>query len=180
MTLTGRTIASLNKRFSELGFPGGSAQPPLSETEYLRQARGRAFANLRRAMPEYANVYVDVVKSGRMPRLMRPADAYTLHLSSISYMELGFARVFDGPTVVVTHHAPHPRSISDRFKFHPLNPAFASDLSWLIERYAPDIWIHGHTHSSFDYFVGPTRIVCNPHGGAYQNPQFKWRKVIEV
>jgi len=26
------------------------------------------------------------------------------------------------------------------------------------------LWIHGHTHESFDYMVGDTRIVCNPRG----------------
>ena len=28
------------------------------------------------------------------------------------------------------------------------------------------IWIHGHTHESFDYHIGKTRIVCNPRGYA--------------
>jgi hypothetical protein len=27
-----------------------------------------------------------------------------------------------------------------------------------------DLWVHGHTHSSFDYKLGKTRIICNPRG----------------
>ncbi len=26
------------------------------------------------------------------------------------------------------------------------------------------LWVHGHTHSSHDYRVGPCRVVCNPRG----------------
>jgi hypothetical protein len=28
------------------------------------------------------------------------------------------------------------------------------------------LWIHGHTHESFDYVVSGTRVVCNPRGYA--------------
>ena len=26
----------------------------------------------------------------------------------------------------------------------------------------PVLWVHGHTHNSFDYQVGNCRVVCNP------------------
>ena len=26
------------------------------------------------------------------------------------------------------------------------------------------LWVHGHTHSSFDYNIHGTRVVCNPRG----------------
>ena len=26
----------------------------------------------------------------------------------------------------------------------------------------PDLWVHGHTHNSFDYTLGRTRVVVNP------------------
>jgi len=28
----------------------------------------------------------------------------------------------------------------------------------------PVLWIHGHTHTSFDYRVGNCRVLCNPRG----------------
>lgn len=65
-------------------------------------------------------------------------------------------------TVVVTHHAPHQRSIPDHYHGHALSPAYASDLSRLMG-YAP-IWIHGHVHSRIDYMLGDTRVVANPRG----------------
>jgi Icc-related predicted phosphoesterase len=45
-----------------------------------------------------------------------------------------------------------------------LNPAFASRLEDVIEKYRPDLWIHGHTHVSCDYELFGTREVCNPRG----------------
>ena len=68
------------------------------------------------------------------------------------------------PTVVITHHAPHLASIHARFAGSPLNGAFVSDLTELVEQ--PDLWLHGHVHDSFDYRVGRCRVVCNPRGYA--------------
>ena len=50
-----------------------------------------------------------------------------------------------------------------------MTPAFISDLSAIIERWQPTLWIHGHVHSSHDYRVGSTRTVCNPHGYGMEN-----------
>ena len=67
--------------------------------------------------------------------------------------------------VVVTHHCPSHLSTPERFKNSPLTPCFSSDLSNLMYGdYAPALWIHGHTHDSFDYVLGNTRVVCNPKG----------------
>jgi Icc-related predicted phosphoesterase len=89
---------------------------------------------------------------------------------------------FDGKTVVVTHHAPHPISIAPRYARDALNPAFASDLTDVISQHQPDLWVHGHTHSSFDYVVPgtKTRVVCNPMGYDDENPSFDVGLVVEL
>ena len=46
----------------------------------------------------------------------------------------------------------------------PVNACFASDLSDVLEKYDIDLWIHGHTHWTFDYTIFDTRVVCNPYG----------------
>ena len=66
--------------------------------------------------------------------------------------------------VVVTHHAPSPRSIRPWFKGDPFNCAFASDLDRVIERYQPELWIHGHMHDPVDERLGRTRLLANPAG----------------
>jgi Icc-related predicted phosphoesterase len=65
---------------------------------------------------------------------------------------------------VVTHHLPHPGSVAKQHFGSALNPAFVSNLEWLISKHSPALWVHGHTHTGCDYRVGETRIVCNPLG----------------
>ena len=96
--------------------------------------------------------------------LFTPADAFELHLSTRAFIEGQLAMSAGMPAVVVTHHAPHPLSVADLYAGDPLTPAFVSDLSDNIDRHQPALWVHGHTHTVFDYRVGATRVVCNPRG----------------
>lgn len=80
--------------------------------------------------------------------------------------------------VVVTHHAPGPLSIAPKFFGDPLNGAFVN--SGMSKANSPDIWIHGHTHTSFDYRHGGTRFICNPHGYGRENPEFQRELVVEI
>lgn len=141
-------------------------------------ARKNAFHELREAMPEYHYVDLDDVRNGVMSRRMGPKDAYERHKVSRAFLEAELAKPYDGRTVVVSHHAPHRKSIAPAFVGSKLNPAFASDLSEMIRKYQPDAWIHGHVHNASDYMVGNTRIVCNPRG--YHNKNYDWKKVVEI
>lgn len=66
--------------------------------------------------------------------------------------------------IVVTHHLPSERSVARRYRGHPLNPFFVCDLEPLIRARRPALWLHGHTHESALYAIGPTRVACNPFG----------------
>ena len=70
--------------------------------------------------------------------------------------------------VVITHHAPSPRSVRSWYEGDPFNCAFASDLDRVIERYQPALWVHGHMHDPVDEQLGKTRLVANPAGYAYE------------
>ena len=70
--------------------------------------------------------------------------------------------------VVITHHAPSPRSIRPWFEGDPYNCAFASDLDRVIDRYQPELWIHGHMHDPVDERLGRTRVLANPAGYRYE------------
>ena len=93
-----------------------------------------------------------------------PADARLLHAASRAWLAESLAETFAGETVVVTHHAPSPRSVAPRFEGDPLSPSFASDLTSLIERTRPALWIHGHTHHPVAYRIGVTRVVSRQWG----------------
>ncbi|HRD76005.1 MAG TPA: metallophosphoesterase [Hyphomicrobiaceae bacterium] len=120
------------------------------------------------------------IRCGPEERLFTPADARELHLLSRAYLEAELGERHTGPTVVVTHHLPHPGSIHRAYAGHAVNPAFATDLSELIARTEPELWVHGHTHASADHRVGRTRIVCNPHGYRRENPAFDPGLIIEI
>jgi Icc-related predicted phosphoesterase len=109
----------------------------------------------------------------------RPQEALVLHRHSRSFVEATLAEPFAGATVVVTHHGPHPNSVHPRYRNDLLSAAFVSDLTATIEA-GPDLWVHGHVHDSFDYRVGATRILCNPHGYGHENAAFNPALVVEV
>lgn len=104
-----------------------------------------------------------------------------MHGEQVGWISEKLQDDFPGPTILVSHHLPHPRSIHRKYQGSPLNPSFASDLSRLMGSPVA-LWIHGHTHESCDYFEGGTRVVCNPRGyGPFElNAAFDPILTIEV
>lgn len=132
---------------------------PLSEK--LAQARGR------NGMNDYRRIKRPSQKKPGQRRNLRPIDTIDLHLESRNYIWHQLAVPHDGPTIIVTHHAPHPTSLG-KPTFDGLDFCYASDLSQiLLSERAPEVWIHGHIHHQSDYRVGRTRIVANPFGYAF-------------
>lgn len=122
------------------------------------------------------------IERGYKIRTLTPADTARLHKTSVEFLRDELDRPFDGLTIVVTHHAPSPASVSPRFKGSALNPAFTSDLEEIIQLYQPSLWVHGHVHESFDYCIGKTRVVCNPRGyfPHQLNPQFNPSFIVDL
>jgi predicted phosphodiesterase len=73
------------------------------------------------------------------------------------------------PVVVITHHSPSKLSIKPKYEKDVLmNGAYSSDLSeFILDHPEIKVWTHGHTHDTFDYMVGSTRVICNPRGYKY-------------
>jgi predicted phosphodiesterase len=100
------------------------------------------------------------------PALLTPQHAALLFQRHCAWLSQQLAAVHDGPTVVITHHAPARASIHPRFEGSLLNACFVSDAEHLLDGRRVRLWIHGHTHDSFDYVLNGTRVVCNPRGYA--------------
>lgn len=114
-------------------------------------------------------------------RYFRPEEAADLHAASRDFLAGALAQPFPGPTVVVSHHAPHPAGIAPRYGRDPLSAAFASDLTEMITAGAPDLWLFGHTHHPVDRMIGRTRLVANPHGyGDECRTTFDPARVIDI
>jgi predicted phosphodiesterase len=135
----------------------------------------RAMAEAKRVMSDF-----HIVRYGNAG-LFRPEHSRELHLAQVRWLERKLAEPFAGATVVATHHLPHRLSIHRKYEGDALNPAFTSDLDRLV-RAPVALWIHGHTHESFDYRVNGTRVVCNPRGYVPIEPNaaFDPRLVVEV
>lgn len=87
-------------------------------------------------------------------------DTNQMHEEAVKFLHNNI-----GPgSIVVTHHLPSFKSISEGFKYfgHGVNSAYATNLEWMMGD--PAIWIHGHSHHPVDYVVNGTRIVSNPRG----------------
>jgi hypothetical protein len=93
-----------------------------------------------------------------------PDDMEALFSGNRAWLAAKLKEPFDGPTVVITHHAPSCQSIHPRFQDSLVNACFVSDSEQLMNGDTAELWIHGHTHDSFDYTVNGTRVVCNPRG----------------
>src|SRR6266851_1461751 len=111
-------------------------------------------------------------------RAFAPEDAIALCARHRAWLAAKLAEPFAGKTVVVTHFAPHPLSIARAYDGHPANPGFVLDLTEMMGRAA--LWIHGHTHTFFDYRVRGTRVVCNPRGYPGEPTGFRPDLIVEV
>ncbi len=72
-------------------------------------------------------------------------------------------------------------SVSDQWVGNPCNRWFITpEVQPLILDKQPRLWVHGHTHTAFDYFIGKTRVVCEPMGYPGEGVKFNPKKVIDL
>lgn len=116
--------------------------------------------------------------------LFTPSHSSQLFDDHADWLAARLREPFDGPTVVITHHAPSPGSIHPRFEGSLINACFASNAEHLLNGARAALWIHGHMHDSFDYTVNGTRVVCNPRGyvknGEIENALFDPAFTVEI
>lgn len=123
--------------------------------------------------------------------LFTAAQALAQHVLSRAWLARELGTLYNGTTVVISHHGPHPLSVHPRYVGEALNAAFVSNLSGLLPK--ANLWIHGHVHDSFDYSVSGCRVIANPAGYArnrisagnakelvFENEAFRWAYVVEV
>ena len=143
------------------------------------EARALAIAEAQRLIRDYRAIRLDDEGTP-----FTPYAAAALFADNARWLEDRLAEPHDGPTVVVSHHAPSPRSVHPRFAESIVNPSFVSNAEHLLDGRRVALWIHGHAHDGFDYAVHGTRVLCNPRGhtchGAIENDRFDPRLVVEV
>jgi Icc-related predicted phosphoesterase len=165
-----------------------------SDPAVMGEREAAARVALLQTMVDYRLIATD--RPGANPQDRLTIDETTdHHRRDRAWLETVINQDFDGPTVVITHHLPSQRSIAPRYAGSLSNAGFVSELESLMGAERVQLWIHGHTHSSFDYIVAGTRVVCNPRGYArglgsnpeqarptlsFENPEFQPALLIEI
>lgn len=130
----------------------------------------QAASSLRRGMADYRTIHLtpgaDPLLVGETSaRPLQPTDTIRLHRRALAWLDAALRRHAGRPTVVVTHHAPSPRSLGAHDRgLHAA--AYASRLDAFVAHSGARLWIHGHTHQRRDYWLASTRVVCNARGYA--------------
>ncbi|HJU22288.1 MAG TPA: metallophosphoesterase family protein [Casimicrobiaceae bacterium] len=152
-------------------------------TDFMLYGEPRRESAMREG-ERFMNDFSRIRQTETSPTPFTPEDSVARFAMHRAFLARKLDEPFAGPTVVITHHAPSPRSIHPRFVGSPLNPCFVSDVEGLMGAARARLWVHGHTHDSFDYVVNGTRVVCNPRGyakhGVDENACFDPGFVVEV
>lgn len=137
-------------------------------------------ANTMRICERLVNDYKQI-RASESDRPLRAQDTRDLHSASRAWLSERLATTHDGPTVVITHHAPLVRQRPENPVMAAVGGAFASDLSELMNAEAVDLWIFGHIHRVVDTEVNGTRVLSNQRGYPHEPVAgFDPRLVIEV
>lgn len=97
-------------------------------------------------------------------RRFRPSHALASHRASRKWLAASLGEPHSGPTVVVTHHPPSPKSMKTKHVGKSWAPYDASAMDDFVADSGAALWIHGHTHHVVDYTLGATRVVGNMRG----------------
>lgn len=99
-------------------------------------------------------------------RAFYPRDWQQEHWTSRQWLDRAIAMYKDTHRIIVmSHHAPHAKSIDSVYARYNLDHAYASHLIGKgLEYDNVSLWCHGHVHKKLDYQVGKTRVVANPKG----------------
>nr|WP_313014162.1 metallophosphoesterase [Brucella intermedia] len=122
-------------------------------------------ARMRQATNLLADFEAIRLRNGRR---YEPAYMLSLHRSNAAYIRRELEKPFDGLTIVLTHHLPHPDCTPEIYRGAEANYLFCSSefaFGNIFESAdAPALWVCGHTHHALDVEIGRTRVVCNPLG----------------
>lgn len=120
-----------------------------------------------------------MIRIGSNYRKLTPEDTLRFHKESKAYLLKQLETIKEN-VFVISHHAPSHQSVAPHFK-NSANGAYVNDFDDLILA-NPQIkyWIHGHTHSFWDYTIGQCRVICNPVGYPGENSPYNPDLLVEL
>lgn len=91
-----------------------------------------------------------------------------LHYNNVKWLEEMINKYSDKKIIIVTHHLPSFKLISEKYANNPMNYAFATNLEHLIKDNVV-YFCSGHTHCSFNIKINNCTLLVNPKGYPYKN-----------
>jgi len=114
---------------------------------------------------------------------LRPETTYHKHHSDLEWLRVQLS-LDKRQTVVVGHHCPSFQSVHYSYqqpRYRTMNGAFTSNLDeFILDHPHVALWTHGHTHHTFDYQIGDTRVLCNPHGYPGEQTGFDPNLAVDI
>lgn len=101
---------------------------------------------------------------------------YQANREARSFLEKSISKL----DIVITHHLPSPKSLQGDMINSQMNRFYLTDMEATIANSNLLLWVHGHIHTSIDYKIGKTRVICNALGYPQQpNCGFNSRLIIQ-
>ena len=113
---------------------------------------------------------------------LRPITTFNKHKSDVEWLQSQLTELSDRKVVICSHHAPSRLSIHhDYSNQYIMNGAFVSNLENLIlDNPQIKLFTHGHVHNVFNYMIGDTNVICNPHGYPKESRTWDANLIVEV
>lgn len=173
--------------FDDVTFIGGTLWTDMNKEDALTLYHIRAMMNDFRIVQNSDRVVHFKDPEGKFhtrEAKLCPEDVVVEHKAMLEFVRHVIEGRFEDKFVVCGHHAPSKLSTKPRYQNDTLmNGGYSSDLSdFIIDHPQIKLWTHGHTHDTFDYMVGSTRVVCNPRGYiGYEDTADEFElKIVEV
>lgn len=137
-------------------------------------------ARLNDVMKASAAAMMDYRVVGSKGVVVTPEDTLAWHKRDRGWIEKrGSELKTQGKrAVMMSHHGPRRESLAQKYAKEASSGGFISHLpEKMFEPF--ELWVHGHTHTGFDYRVKKCRVICNPRGYtndpnvAQENPSFE-------
>lgn len=195
-TLRAEGITLLHNRMVDLG--GVRVFGATMWTDYLLNGEEAQAHQMKMAMAKMHDHRAIGMPADMGDRYFTAEDALRMNQKSLRMLRTALSKPYTGKSLVMTHHGVHPKSIDAKYANDPCNSAFVSDLSDIVEEFAPDVMVHGHSHASARYTLesrqlGRTTLVqSNPRGyplnpsfytpdpPKFENPKFNPKLTLEV
>jgi UDP-2,3-diacylglucosamine pyrophosphatase LpxH len=104
------------------------------------------------------------VKTGMLAKFT-PEESVIEHERILAALATELKQNPNNEFLVMGHHCPSYQSVHPRYQGDWMNYAYCSNLDdWILDHPQIKNWVHGHTHTPFDYNVGDCRVMCNPRG----------------